>query len=248
MTDPAIDPADSLAAVALRADDLRNERRSTPARVSEMLRDSISRGELPPGTPLREAALGEALGVSRNTVREALRLLDHEGLVVYHVHRGVTVRQLTNDDLRDLYRTREVLQLAALGYATTAPREALQAIADVVTEAESAAAAGEWGTVATLDIVFHQKIVELIGSNRINDFFRRIVAQLRIVFAAFDPTDHGRFVEWNRLLADMLLAGNIEQCGSELRRYLATAEQMLARALESDATAEGWSRSRPRTR
>jgi DNA-binding GntR family transcriptional regulator len=228
---PANDPSNTLAALATQAANLRLERRSTAARVSEMLRDSITRGELPPGTPLREIALSEALGVSRNTVREALRLLDHEGLVDYHIHRGVAVRRLSKDDLRDLYLTREVVQLAALTFSSAAPPEALEAISRVVSEAEEAAAAGDWSTVATLDIVFHQKIVELIGSERVNAFFRRVVAELRLAFAAFEPSDHGRFVTWNRLLVDLLVAGRIDECRDELREYLATAERMLENAL-----------------
>ena len=95
----------------------RFERRSTASLVSETLRDSIIRGELPPGTPLREHALAETLDVSRNTVREALRLLSHEGLVDYHVHRGVAVRKLSAADVRDLFLTREALEVMAVRYS-----------------------------------------------------------------------------------------------------------------------------------
>ena len=70
--------------------------------------------------------------------------------------------------------------------------------------------AGDWKEVATLDIVFHQKIVQLIGSEHVETFFRRIVAELRLGFAAIEPSMHDRFVSWNRILVDLLLAGDLE--------------------------------------
>ena len=227
--------SNSLAIVATRADELRNERRSPASRVREPLRDSITRGELPPGTPLREQQLGAMLDVSRNTVREALRLLDHEGLVDYHIHRGVAVRRLSEDDVRDIYRIREALETIAIDYSSAAPEQSLRDIAKTVDEAERAAAVDDWKEVATLDILFHQQIVQLIGSDRLEAFFRRIVAELRLGFAAIQPSDHGRFVAWNRLLSDLLLSGEVDRCRSEMRDYLAAAETMVQAALAKQA-------------
>lgn len=222
---------DSLGAAASHAAEFRIERQSTAALVSEKLRDLITRGDLPPGTRLRENALAELLGVSRNTVREALRLLDHEGLVDYHVHRGVMVRTLSESDVHDLYRAREAIEVAALSYLEEAPSDAVERLDAVVTDAEAAAATGDWKTVATLDIVFHQQIVELIASPRLDTYFRRVVAELRLGFAAIDPPEHERFVRWNRLLVDLLHARMVDDCTTELRTYLASAEQMIQRAL-----------------
>jgi DNA-binding GntR family transcriptional regulator len=223
---------DSLVAVATRAaEQLNAERRSTPWRVSDALRDLITQGDLPPGTPLRELSLSQTLGVSRNTMREALRLLGHEGLVDYHIHRGVSVKRLSADDVRDLYRTREALELIAIDYSATAPREALEGISEIVSSAEEAALAGDWKEVATLDIVFHQRIVQLIGSEHVETFFRRIVAELRLGFAAIEPSMHDRFVSWNRILADLLLAGDVKRSRDEMRGYLVAAEAMILEAL-----------------
>jgi DNA-binding GntR family transcriptional regulator len=223
---------ESLAAVAGRAaQTLRRERRSTASRVSETLRDAIIRGELPPGTPLREHALSAALDVSRNTTREALRLLDHEGLVDYHVHRGVTVRSLSKADVRDLYRTREALEVAAIYYSSSVTQGSLDTISQIVTDAEGAATRGDWKSVGTLDIVFHQRIVELIGSERTSAFFQRIVAELRLGFAAMEPEQHGPYVARNRVLTNLLVARELDRCASEMRAYLRDAEEMLQRAL-----------------
>ena len=83
--------------VALKAERERLARSGTAARVTEILREQIAGGLFPPGTRLSEEAIGEALGVSRNTLREAFRLLGHEQLVVHELNRGVFVRVLRTD-------------------------------------------------------------------------------------------------------------------------------------------------------
>ena len=67
-------------------------------------------GRLVPGTHLRETQVARSLGVSRNTLREALRSLAEHGLVTHHPHRGVVVTDLTVDDVADLFRLRLVLE------------------------------------------------------------------------------------------------------------------------------------------
>jgi DNA-binding GntR family transcriptional regulator len=69
-------------------------RTSTAERIVEVLRGRITEGYFTPGTRLSEDALAEALGVSRNTLREAFRLLTHERLLEYRLNRGVFVRSL----------------------------------------------------------------------------------------------------------------------------------------------------------
>ena len=86
-------------------------RSSTAERVADIMRDRITDGSLAPGSRLPEDAVGSALGVSRNTLREAFRLLVHEGLAVAEFNRGVFVRRLTAADVVDLYRVRRLLSL-----------------------------------------------------------------------------------------------------------------------------------------
>ncbi|MGI8985956.1 MAG: GntR family transcriptional regulator, partial [Nocardioidaceae bacterium] len=79
---------------------------STAERVADVLRRRITEGDLVPGARLSEERLVCELHVSRNTLREAFRLLAHEGLLVHRLHRGVFVPELDEDDLVDLYRLR----------------------------------------------------------------------------------------------------------------------------------------------
>src|SRR5690606_25082731 len=89
-------------------------RTSTAERVSAILRSRIADGYFPPGTRLSEDGIGGALGVSRNTLREAFRLLTHERLLVHELNRGVFVRVLAVEDVEDIYRTRRLVECAVV--------------------------------------------------------------------------------------------------------------------------------------
>jgi DNA-binding GntR family transcriptional regulator len=79
-------------------------------RAADVLRQAIIDNQLPPGSHLKERALCDMLGVSRTSVREALRHLESEHLIVTVPHRGPTVVTLTTDDARDLYKVRSALE------------------------------------------------------------------------------------------------------------------------------------------
>src|SRR5438132_11143518 len=90
------------------------EHASTVDRVVEELRRALFDGELESGTPLREVALAASLGVSRPTVREALTLLVAEGLATREPHRGVSVATPEASSVRDVCRSRLVLEGAGI--------------------------------------------------------------------------------------------------------------------------------------
>ena len=80
------------------------EHSSTVDRVAEELRRALFDGEVESGTPLREVALAESLGVSRSTIREALGVLVAEGLATREPNRGVHVTEPDPDSVRDVCR------------------------------------------------------------------------------------------------------------------------------------------------
>jgi DNA-binding GntR family transcriptional regulator len=208
---------------------LRIDRSSTAERVADVLRELIIHGDLPAGTALREQQLVSELDVSRNTLREAFRLLSRERLVTYNLHRGVAVRELDEHDVEDLYRTRTPLELMAIEYSADAPRERIEELLQLVEQAERAAVEDDWKQVATLNIDFHQRLIDLIGSERITNFFRVIDAELRLAFAmvAHAPDFFRPFIPRNRAIAKLLLAGDRAAAAAELKTYLAEAERMI---------------------
>jgi DNA-binding GntR family transcriptional regulator len=82
--------------------------------VDEKIKDAILANRLRPGTKLTYIALAESLGVSRTPVRESLERLYQEGYVTRIVNRGFFVAEIDAHELRDLYQTREALEVYAL--------------------------------------------------------------------------------------------------------------------------------------
>ncbi|MCH1866643.1 GntR family transcriptional regulator [Nocardioides sp. CFH 31398] len=197
--------------------------------VARDLRERILTGELGSGQPLREAALATAHGASRNTVREAFRLLARDRLVVHEAHKGVTVRTLTADDVRDIYRVRLALEPAGLG--SVDPDE----LGAVVEAAQRAAAAGDWAAVSTADLRFHQLLVTALGSPRFDEMFLSVLAEQRLAFAqvASGRDLHAPYLERNAGMVAMLRRGEVEAAETELRAYLADAREELCAAVEA---------------
>ncbi|MGC8839168.1 MAG: GntR family transcriptional regulator [Anaerolineae bacterium] len=85
--------------------------------TAEAIREAIFSGELRPGEPLREGELAQLLRVSRSTAREALRLLQEEGLVEIFPHRGAFVRELSPQTAHEVYTLRALLEPYAVRIA-----------------------------------------------------------------------------------------------------------------------------------
>lgn len=202
---------------------------STAARVTGILRAHIMEGLLPPGTRLSEEAIGRALGVSRNTLREAFALLSHERLAVHQLNRGMFVPVLTRQDVTDIFALRRLIEVGAAQLAGAAGTAARQAVCDAVDAAEISAAAGQWLEVRTADLRFHQAIAALAGSSRVDELMRRALAELRLIFQAMDPPEqfHRPYLQRNRSIAESIMRGDGEAAGRELQGYLADAERQI---------------------
>lgn len=202
------------------------DRSSTAERVADALRRRVTEGHLAPGTRLSEEQLVAVLQVSRNTLREAFRLLGHEGLLVHRLHRGVFVTELTDEDLVDIYRVRRAVEcdvVRRLGEVLdpAAGPEPLGQLRADVEAGEDAARRGDWSAVGTANMHFHQHLVALAGSPRLDGTTARLLAELRLAFqGAAAEHVHGPYVARNRALFELLHAGRTEQAATELEEYL----------------------------
>jgi DNA-binding GntR family transcriptional regulator len=202
---------------------------SVTDRIVAQVRERIICGDLPPGTPLTEAELVRTHDVSRNTLREALRQMCHEGLAVHHRHRGAMVRTLSRTDVRDIFRVRRTLELQALAFATDPDPAVLRAMALASDAAAQAVADENWRGVGTYSLRFHQHVVELIGSPLLDQFFRTILAQLRLLFSAA-PDERGfqlPFIEGDRDIYELIVIGERRRAGKKLSDYLDRSEHAL---------------------
>lgn len=200
---------------------------STASRVADMVRTRIIDGDLLPGVKLSQERVQEALGVSRSTLREALQLLIRERLLVHELGRGVFVRQLTMEDISDLYRVRRIVECAALERIEVIRPAGLRALHAAIEDGRAAAAEHRWGHVAAASIRFHTALVALAGSRRLDALITEVLAEFRLAYAFMQDTQafHARFLERHTDIADAVGSGDTELAASLLDAYLADAER-----------------------
>jgi DNA-binding GntR family transcriptional regulator len=214
---------------------------STTDRVTDLLRERILEGELRPGSPLREMSLAGDLDVSRNTLREGLRLLAAEGLVVLAPNKGASVRRLTAADVRDIYRVRRVIEVQAATGSALVDDEDFADMQAAVVAGERAEQARSWRAVGTASLRFHQALVATLGSVRIDEFFRTVLAQLRLAWS--DSCDEQAFQQsWSerdRELYELLRQGRRSQSVGVLLVYLDDSEHQVLDELRKKRTKPG---------
>jgi DNA-binding GntR family transcriptional regulator len=153
--------------------DLQVERESATLRlrVEEKLRDAISTGRFRPGERLVERELCSLLAVSRTSVREALRQLEAEGLIVTVPHRGPVVASITVEEARQLYEVRALLEgFAGRGCALHATDAQIARLKEAVEALEVAARSGGLPLVAA-KTAFYDVLLESCG----NDVVRQLL-------------------------------------------------------------------------
>jgi len=137
-------------------------------RVYRALRDQILTGALAPLTRLVELQVAQQFAVSRTPVREALKRLIAEGLVVDHALRGMVVRDVDPTEVEDIYIIREVLDgLAARLAASRATPTDLTRLHLLMELMEESAAAQRWEAVVQINIKFHEVLYSAAGNDRL---------------------------------------------------------------------------------
>ncbi len=212
----------------LRAQRSELDRVSTAQRTAQLLRGQITAGMLPPGERLSEELIGSALGVSRNTLREAFRLLSHERLLVHELNRGVFVRVLTADDVVEIYRMRSLLECGVLREITQPP-PGVGAAESALREGEEAARQRRWKDVGTADLRFHQALTALSGSRRVEEVIHGLHAELRLAFHVMrDPEAfYAPYLARNRSILEQLQQGKGPLASEMLAEYLADSRDQL---------------------
>ncbi|MFD7894969.1 GntR family transcriptional regulator [Streptomyces sp. NPDC059743] len=203
-------------------------RTSTAERVADILRTRIAEGYFQPGERLSEETIGKALAVSRNTLREAFRLLTHERLLVHELNRGVFVRVLAVEDVEDIYRTRRLIECAVVR-GLDGPPFPVGGLEKAVSQGERAAEEGIWKGVSTANIHFHRELVALAGSARTDELMRGVLAELRLAFHVVDDPRglHEPYLLRNRQLLESLKSGDQDGTERMLAEYLDDSRERL---------------------
>lgn len=198
-------------------------------RAARTVREQVVEGRLRSGTRLPEERLAAALGISRNTLREALSMLVSERILVREANRGVVVATPDRDDVRDVYAARLVLEPAALAHGEL-DGPGLDRLRAAVQEGRDALARGDLDQVGNANQHFHRAVVALAGSRRLDAQMDLLLAEMRLFFHRMDDAGfHTPYLDENaRILAD-LETGDRTGAAARARAYLHRArDQLLA--------------------
>ena len=192
------------------------------------LRADIIGGRLLPGMALVEVELVKSYNASRNTIREALHRLGQEGLTRYVRHKGVVVRRLEREEVRDLFVVRRTLELQAIAQSHPLNQDQSERMQNAIDATTLAREREDWRSVATHSLVFHQHIVALMRSPLFDEFFAQVIAQLRLVFCA--APDEQRFqspwLERDREIYQLLVQQDKPSAGEAMSAYLDDSERL----------------------
>ena len=215
-------PTSMLAASARRAVDAD----SKSAEAYRAIKDMIVSLELPPAALLDERGLAERLDVGLTPVRQALRRLEWESLVVILPRRGTLVADLNDSDLGRIYELRSVLEPQAAELAaergTEEQRVALRGVIDAM-HAELARESPDRRVLIGLDRDLHRQIWAMAGNEMLEQTLEWLFSHvLRRWNVSIDRNESlGSVMEMHDALADAIIAGNAKQARAVMSRHVA---------------------------
>jgi len=154
--------------------------------IADELRAQVLSGALAAGETVREEQTAADLGVSRHSLRAAMRRLVEEGLLRHEPYRGVRVPVLDAEDVRDVYRMRRILELEAMRLvagSATAPTDAVAAVEALEGLTDEAG----WDEVVEHDLRFHRAVIEASESARLAHAYSATQAEVSYCLVQLRP-------------------------------------------------------------
>jgi DNA-binding GntR family transcriptional regulator len=210
---------------------------SVADQVASVLRQQILSGELRPGSTLQEVPVAASLGVSRNTVREATRILSSEGLLKRSIHRGVAVSQLSPKDVQEIYHLRRMLEIPAVLAAKNKPDGIFPDLKAALEGYERAVGRKEWADAVSFDLQFHSLLIRFLRNKRLDSFYQNLIGEVRMGMVLVDRShdDPGRLIPVHRKIYQFLNAGKLKQCAALLSQHLDDSESRLKKVMDGQA-------------
>jgi DNA-binding GntR family transcriptional regulator len=212
-----------------RPPDLR--RRNLREEVVRYIRDLILGGEIKPGMRIDQDAIAADVGVSRLPVREALILLEAEGLVESRPRRGTYVAEFTEEDLVDQYRAFGVI--AGMIAARAAERMTQDDVLSLQEALERAEAAKTTEEQAGQDARFHEILMRNGGSLRLQGIYRSFSYVLPTRGHHLDPKERARATRAHREQLEALRSGDADRAAEAVRRHVEDSAAYAGRLLRS---------------
>ena len=203
--------------------------------VFNTLRQAILKGELKPGERLMEIALAERLGVSRTPIREAMRKLEQEGLVVMIPRRGAQVANITEKDLNDVLEVRIALENVAIEKACARmTEEEMRRLWLAAKEFEHTIAEGNLVKLAEADVAFHEVIYQASDNKRLIQVLNNMREQIyRYRVEYIKNTERRKMLhDEHETLIQRIEEGNVEVAVNCIRQHIIYQEDYVLEVIK----------------
>lgn len=207
------------------------ERTTRRELILARLRDAVSTGELAAGTHLAEIELSESLGVSRGTLREALRHLQQEGLLVSDARGRLRVRSVSEQEVREIFSVRFALEALATEEVCSAVDHtaAVEALTGCLQQMDSAT---EFPERVSADLAFHETLCLLSANGTLHQSWLHVSGLARAAITAAGPEAAlvNMAASRHRPIIDFIQSGDADAARAFLKQHMnEAAEQIVTR-------------------
>lgn len=203
--------------------------------VVESIRQAIISGQFPPGMRLMELQLAEEMGVSRTPVREAIRKMELEGLVVMIPRRGAYVADISIKDINEVYEVRTALDVLSAGLAAERiDKSEIQEMRELLAEEAALVEARDYPKIIDNDTAFHDVIYRASGNTRCMNIISNLREQITAIRGRSMPYP-GRveiMLKEHRAIFGAIAAGKVEKAQEAVRTHMENAEQTLLKVIK----------------
>lgn len=191
--------------------------------VFNTLREAILKGDLKPGERLMELQLAAQLGVSRTPIREAIRMLEQEGLAVTVPRKGAEVAKMTLKGMEDVLEIREALDILACQLACVRiTEEQLETLEEKKKAFEDSLKSGNVKAIAETDVAFHDVIYDATGNPKLVNMLNNLREQIyryRVEYLK-KAENYPKLISEHNAIYDSLANRNQEEATNSIREHV----------------------------
>ncbi len=207
--------------------------------VFNTLRKAILTGQLKPGERLMEVHLANSLGVSRTPIREAMRKLELEGLVIMIPRRGAEVARITEKSLKDVLEVRRTLDALSVELACERiTQEEIEHLQQACHEFEVATKGKDASVMAKADVALHDIIVQATGNLRLQQLVNNLSEQMyryRFVYIR-EESKHDKLVDEHREIYESIASRDKVRAAKAAKLHIDNQEKSVMEQIRLENT------------
>lgn len=205
--------------------------------VVEAIREAIISGQLKPGQKLYQNEIADQLRISVTPVREALKQLEVEGLLIYEPHRGVRVADFCLDEAAEIYRIRGALEALAIRLATPQlDEQCLKKLTELVESMELFVERGQLAQWRQANAEFHRELIRAAGSRRLSQVIEGLQKQFPWGHFGIVPGRPAQAQKEHVAILDALRRRDVQAAAELIQKHREAAADVLSTFTDLDGT------------